>query len=55
MIPLPSLRVLSDAGKAEELWTGSRDEFEEIPGDGEGWGSLEYCSPRRRKDSDTTE
>ena len=30
-------------------------EFEQTPGDGEGQGSLEYCSPWGRKESDTTE
>ena len=30
-------------------------EFEQAPGDGEGHGSLTYCSPRGRKESDTTE
>ena len=30
-------------------------EFEQAPGDGEGQGSLECCSPWGRKESDTTE
>ena len=30
-------------------------EFEQAPGDGEGHGSLTYCSPRGRKESDMTE
>ena len=30
-------------------------EFEEAPGDGEGQGSLECCSPWGHKKSDTTE
>ena len=30
-------------------------EFEQIPGDGEGQGSLECCSPWGCKESDTTE
>ena len=30
-------------------------EFEQAPGDGEGKGSLECCSPWGCKDSDTTE
>ena len=30
-------------------------EFEQAPGDGEGQGSLACCSPRGRKESDTTE
>ena len=30
-------------------------EFEQIPGDGEGQGSLARCSPWGRKESDTTE
>ena len=30
-------------------------EFEQTPGDGEGQGSLACCSPRGRKESDTTE
>ena len=30
-------------------------EFEQAPGDGEGQGSLECCSPWDCKESDTTE
>ena len=30
-------------------------EFEQAPGAGDGQGSLECCSPRGRKESDTTE
>ena len=30
-------------------------EFEQTPGDGEGWRSLARCSPWGRKDSDMTE
>ena len=30
-------------------------EFEQVPGDDEGQGSLECCSPWGRKESDTTE
>ena len=30
-------------------------EFEQTLGDGEGQGSLVYCSPWGRKESDTTE
>ena len=30
-------------------------ESEQTPGDGEGQGSLEYCSPWGRKESDMTE
>ena len=30
-------------------------EFEQAPGDGEGQGSLAYCSPWGHKESDTTE
>ena len=30
-------------------------EFEQAPGDGEGWGSLACCSPWGRKESDTAE
>ena len=30
-------------------------EFEQTPGDGEGQGSLECCSPWGRKESDTNE
>ena len=30
-------------------------EFEQTPGDGEGQGSLECCSPWGRKEPDTTE
>ena len=35
-------------------WLNGR-EFEQIPGDGEGQGSLVCCSPCGRKESDTTE
>ena len=31
------------------------DEFEQIPGDGEGQGSLACCSPAGHKESDTNE
>ena len=30
-------------------------DFEQTPGDGEGQGSLAYCSPWGRKELDTTE
>ena len=30
-------------------------EFEQAPGDDEGWGSLVCCSPWGRKESDMTE
>ena len=30
-------------------------EFEQTPGNGEGQGSLECCSPRGHKESDSTE
>ena len=30
-------------------------EFEQAPGDGEGWGSMVCCSLWGRKESDTTE
>ena len=30
-------------------------EFEQIPGDGEGQGSLTHCSPWGHKESDRTE
>ena len=30
-------------------------EFEQGPGDGEGQGGLEFCSPWGRKESETTE
>ena len=33
----------------------NRCESEQAPGDGEGQGSLECCSPWGRKESDTTE
>ena len=38
-------------------WHHWRDgcEFEQTPGDGDGQGSLACCSPRGRKESDTTE
>ena len=33
----------------------NRHEFKQAPGDGEGQGSLECCSPWGCKESDTTE
>ena len=33
----------------------SGQEFEQTPGDGEGQGGQACCSPRGRKESDTTE
>ena len=33
----------------------NRHEFEQTPGDGEGQGSLECCSPWGRKELDMTE
>ena len=38
-------------------WHHRRDghEFEQAPGVGDGQGGLECCSPRGRKESDTTE
>ena len=33
----------------------NRYEFEQAPGDSEGQGSLACCSPRGRKELDTTE
>ena len=33
----------------------SGHEFEETPGVGDGQGSLAFCSPSGRKESDTTE
>ena len=33
----------------------NRREFEQTPGDGEGWGSLACCSPWGHKESDMTE
>ena len=30
-------------------------EFEQAPGDGEGWGNLVCCSPRDSKELDMTE
>ena len=35
--------------------TDSMDEFEQIPGDSEGQGSLACCSPWGLKESDTSE
>ena len=32
----------------------NRQEFEPTPGDGEGQGTLAYCSPQVSKESDTT-
>ena len=46
-------------GQQRRRWldgiTNSMDEFEQAPGDGEGQGSLECCSPWGHKESDTTE
>ena len=33
----------------------NRREFEQTPGDGEGWGSLACCSPWSVKEQDTTQ
>ena len=33
----------------------NRHEFEQALGDGEGWGTLAYCTPWGCKESDTTE
>ena len=33
----------------------SGHEFEQVPGVGDGQGSLVYCNPRGHKESDTTE
>ena len=33
----------------------NEQEFEQVPGDGEGQGSLASCSPRCHKESDMTE
>ena len=35
--------------------TNSMDEFEQTPGESGGQGGLQRCSPRVRKESDTTE
>ena len=37
-----------------ESVTDSMDEFEQIPGDGEGQGSLACCSPRGHNELDMT-
>ena len=37
--------------RVPELWT----EFEQAPGDGEGQGGLECCSPWGDRESDVTE
>ena len=47
-------------GSTEDEMVGSHHrlnghEFEEAPGDGEGQGNLACCSPRGRKEVDTTE
>ena len=34
--------------------TNSMDESEQTPGDGDGQGGLEYCSPCGHKESDVT-
>ena len=48
-----------DKGRTEDEMIGwhhqlNRHEFEQVPGDGEGQGSL-VCRPWGRKESDTTE
>ena len=40
---------------AEPAAPPDRHESEQTPGDGEGQGSPEHCSPRGRNESDTTE
>ena len=46
-------------GQQRRRWldgiTNSMDEFEQAPGDGEGQGSLECCSPWGHKVSDTSQ
>ena len=41
-------------GRCEEK-AMAEDESEQVPGDGEGQGSLACCSPSGSKESDTTE
>ena len=52
-------RRWEEKGPTEDEMTGwhhrlNGDEFEQIPGDGEGQGSLACCSPWGCKESDTT-
>ena len=44
-------QIISNKYKAVQL---NGDEFEQTPGDSEGQGSLECCSPWGRKESDMT-
>ena len=49
-----------DKGTTEDEMVGwhhrlNGREFKQTPGDGEGQGSLVYCSPWGHKESDTTE
>ena len=59
MLPLPGHEFDSWSGINEDEMVGwhhqlNGHEFEQIPGDGEGQGSLLCCSPWGRKESDTT-
>ena len=52
------LSVQEEKGATEDEMTGwhhqlSGHEFEQIPGDSEGQGSLAYCSPWNFKELDT--
>ena len=49
-----------EKGRTEDKMVGwhhrfNEKEFEQAPGDGEGWGSMVCCSLWGRKESDTTE
>ena len=49
-----------EKGTTEDKMVGwhhrfNEQEFEQAPGDGEGWGSMVCCSPWGCKESDTTE
>ena len=54
------LHIKGEKGMTENEMVGwhhqlDRHEFEQAPGVGDGQGSLAYCSPWGRKESDTTE
>ena len=49
-----------EKGTTEDKMVGwhhrfNEKEFEQAPGDGEGWGNLVCCSPRDSKELDMTE
>ena len=56
---LRKIEGMRKKGMTEDKMAGwhhrlNEHEFEQAPGDSEGQGSLVYCSPRGRKELDTT-